>query len=166
MVILNALLSPNIGLMFWTILIFLILLFLLRKFAWKPITEMLKEREASIDEALKQAEKAREEVNSLTEKNFELIVEGQSQRDAIIKEAKERSDEIVKEAREDAKKEGKRIIDDARDMIHQEREQTIREIKSDISALVIDTASKVIRRELSLKDEDQALIESKIKELQ
>lgn len=166
MLILNALLTPNIGLMFWTIVIFLILLFLLKKFAWKPITEMLKAREASIDEALKQAVKAREEVDSLMAKNFELVVEGQTQRDTIIKEAKERSDEIIKEAREDAKKEGKRIIDDAREMIRRDREKTIRDIKSEISALVIETASKVIKKELSLNDEHQQLIESKIKELQ
>ncbi|MBC8342961.1 MAG: F0F1 ATP synthase subunit B, partial [Bacteroidetes bacterium] len=124
MLILNALLTPNIGLMFWTIVIFLILLFLLKKFAWKPITEMLKSREESIDEALKQAVKAREEVDTLMAKNFELIAEGQKERDTIIKEAKERSDEIVNQAKEDARKEGKRLIDDANEMIKRERQQT------------------------------------------
>jgi F-type H+-transporting ATPase subunit b len=166
MLLLNALLTPNIGLMFWTIVIFLLLLFILRKFAWKPITDMLKAREESIDEALNQAKKAREEVDALTAKNFELVVEGQTQRDAIIKEAKERSDQIINEAKKAAKVEGKRIVDDAREMVKRERENVMQEIKNEISSLVIETASMVIKKELSLNKEHQELISNKIKELQ
>lgn len=165
MIFLNALLSPNIGLMFWTILIFLLLLFLLGKFAWKPISDALRLREEGIKKALLAAEIAREELKELVAKNVELIIQGQTERDAIIKEAKERSEQIIEEAKESAKAEGKRILKEAKEIIEREKELAIKAVISEVSELVLQTSAKVIKKELSFKDEHLQLIESQIKEL-
>jgi len=165
MILLNALLTPQIGLMFWNLLVFLLLLVVLRKFAWKPIMQMLKKREEGIEEALHQAEKARAEVKELVAKNVELIIEGQQERDAIIKEARDKSEQIIIEAKEEAKKESKRIMTEAQEMIRREREDTIRQIKSDVSDIILETAKTIISKELSSQKDHEQLIEKQISKI-
>jgi len=165
MILLNALLTPQIGLMFWNLLVFLLLLVVLRKFAWKPIMQMLKKREEGIEEALHQAEKARAEVKELVAKNVELIIEGQQERDAIIKEARDKSELIIIEAKEEAKKESKRIMTEAQEMIRREREDTIRQIKSDVSDIILETAKTIISKELSSQKDHEQLIEKQISKI-
>jgi len=148
MILLNALLMPGIGLMFWTLVIFTLLLIILRKFAWKPIVNALKDREKSIEDALHQAEKARAEVKELVQKNVELIIEGQKERDTIIKEARDRSEQIITEAKEEAKNQSKRILTEAQDFIKREREDTIREIKTEVSSIILETTKNIIVKEL------------------
>lgn len=118
-----------------------------------------------LKKALLAAEIAREELKELVAKNVELIIQGQTERDAIIKEAKERSEQIIEEAKESAKAEGKRILKEAKEIIEREKELAIKAVISEVSELVLQTSAKVIKKELSFKDEHLQLIESQIKEL-
>ena len=165
MILLNALLTPNIGLMFWTILIFIILLLLLGKFAWKPIVKALKAREESIDKALNEAKIAREEISGLKEENEKLLKEARLERDAIIKEAKEKGDKLITAAKESAQKESKMILAEAREMVKKEKESTFKELKQDLASLVIDVAAKVIGKELRSPKDHKELIEDSLKDL-
>lgn len=165
MILLNALLTPDLGLMIWTLVIFSILLIILRKFAWKPITDALKSREESIEKAINEAKTARDEVANLKSENEKIIREAKLERDAIIKEAKERGDAIISEAREDAKREGKRILMETKEMVKKEKEIAFSELKSEIADMVVDLASKVIRTELTDKEKQKVLIEKDLNEL-
>ena len=111
------LVTPSIGLLFWSALAFFILLFVLGKFAWKPITQALKEREDSIDEALKSAEVARLQLESLKTDNQRLLNEARVERDKLLKEANEIKDQILAKAKGDAKSEGDKMIAAAKEAI-------------------------------------------------
>jgi F-type H+-transporting ATPase subunit b len=158
-------LAPDIGLMFWTLLIFLILLFLLRKFAWKPIVTALKEREESIEKALNEARTAREEIENLKLENDKILTQAKIERDAMLRQAKELGDSIVSQAKENAHKEGKQILAETRELVKKEKEQAMLELKNEIGDLVIKTASKVIRQELTGSDQQKKIIEESLKEL-
>lgn len=165
MLLLNALLKPDIGLMFWTIFIFLILLIILRKFAWKPITKALKAREESIENALNEAKTAREEVAGLKAEYEVIIKESKMARDNMLKEAKEKGEEMVQEAKAHAEEERKRIMTETKNMIETEKEIAFKELKQDIAALVIDTATKLMKMELEDKEKQQKLIEENLKDI-
>ena len=158
-------LAPDIGLMFWTLLIFLILLFLLRKFAWKPIVTALKEREESIEKALNEARTAREEIENLKLENDKILTQAKLDRDAMLRQAKELGDSIVNQAKENAHKEGKQILAETRELVKKEKEQAMLELKNEIGDLVIKTASKVIRQELTSTDQQKKIIEESLKDL-
>lgn len=161
MVLLNsALLSPNPGLVLWMIIVFSALIFLLRKFAWKPIIEGLKEREGEIEGALKMAEETRAEMAKLKSDNDKLIAEARQERDQIIKEAKEASNRILSEAKENAQSQSAKILDDARATIAHERDVMVAEIKKDVAGLSIDIAEKILRKELSDKKAQQSYVDS------
>src|SRR6202012_1779313 len=108
------LVTPNIGLVFWTTLCFAILLWLLGKFAWKPILNSIREREKSIESALSMAEAAKAEMQRLTSENDALLKQARIERDLILKEARQMKDNIVNEARDTAQKEGARMIEMAK----------------------------------------------------
>jgi len=158
-------LAPDIGLMFWTILIFLILLFLLRKFAWKPIVSALKQREASIEKALNEARAARDDIENMKLENDKIITQAKLDRDAIIRQAKELGDSIVNQAKENAQKEGKQILSETRELVKKEKEQAMLQLKTEISDLVIKTATKVIRQELTGTEQQKKIIEESLKDL-
>jgi len=158
-------LAPDIGLMFWTLLIFLILLFLLRKFAWKPIVTALKEREESIEKALNEARTAREEIENLKLENDKILTQAKFDRDAMLRQAKELGDSIINQAKENAQKEGKLILAETRELVKKEKEQAMIELKNEIGDLVIKTASKVIRQELTSNDQQKKIIEESLKDL-
>lgn len=151
--------------MFWTLLIFLILLFLLRKFAWKPIVTALKEREESIEKALNEARTAREEIETLKLENDKILTQAKLERDAMLRQAKELGDSIVNQAKENAHKEGKQILSETRELVKKEKEQAMLELKNEIGDLVIKTASKVIRQELKSNDQQKKIIEESLKDL-
>jgi len=165
MILLNALLTPDLGLMFWTLIIFAILLVILRKFAWRPIVNALKSRDESIEKALNEAKTAREEVDNLKAENEKILKEAKLERDAIIKEAKDRSDAIIGLGREEAKSESKRILLETKEMVKKEKDIAFNELKKDISDIVIELATKIIKKELAGSDEQRALIEKDLKEL-
>lgn len=159
MVFLNsALLSPNPGLVLWMIIVFSCLVFLLRKFAWKPIINGLKEREGEIEGALRMAEETRAEMAKLKSDNDRLIAEARRERDEIIKEAKDASNRLIAEAKEDAQVQSARILDDARASIAHEREVMLAQVKKDVAGLSLEIAEKVLRKELSDKAAQQSYV--------
>jgi F-type H+-transporting ATPase subunit b len=158
-------LAPDIGLMFWTLLIFLILLFLLRKFAWKPIVSALNQRDLSIEKALNEARIARDEIENLKLENDKILTQAKLERDAMLRQAKELGDSIVSQAKENAQKEGKLILSETRELVKREKEQAMLELKNEIGDLVIKTASKVIRQELTGTDQQKKIIEESLKDL-
>ena len=161
MVFLNsALLSPNPGLILWMIIVFSILVFLLSKFAWKPIVEGLKEREGEIEGALRMAEETRAEMAKLKSDNDKLLAEARLERDQIIKEAKDASNRIIAESKDNAQTQSAKILDDARAIIAHEKDVMVAQVKKDVANLSIEIAEKVLRRELSDKTAQQTYIDS------
>lgn len=153
-----GLITPGIGLLFWMFVAFTAVLFILRKFAWKPILEALKERETSITTALSEARMAREEVSLLKVKNNELIHEVQEERDAILKEARDTKSAIVADAKNRAKEEADRMIKQAREEILSEKNAAMSEIRSHVASLSIEIAEKILKSELSEEKKQKALI--------
>jgi F-type H+-transporting ATPase subunit b len=143
------LVTPDIGLLFWMLLSFGIVFFLLKKFAWKPILNMLYERENSIEQALKAAEKAKEEMEKMQANNERILNEARAEREKIFREAHEMKDKIVGEARVQAGKEKDKIINDARNTIQAEKNLAIREIRDVAAELSVQIAEKLLRHELS-----------------
>lgn len=150
------LITPGLGLIFWMTLAFLLLLLVLRSFAWKPILKALKERETSISEALSSAEKARAEMEQLQFSNEQLLQEAKNQRDALLNEARKVREKIIEDARDKAREEGDRIIASAREAIHNEKMAAMTELKNQLGELALDVAAKILQRELSdqVKQED------------
>ncbi len=143
------LVTPGIGLLFWMLLSFSIVLYILKKFAWKPILKTLKDREDSITEALSAADKAREEMANLNSENEKIIAEANEERKKIIAEAQAHNQEIMSKAKSEAQVEADKIIASARETIQHEKNLALNEIKSLMADLSIDVAKKVLERELS-----------------
>lgn len=161
MVFLNsALLSPNPGLVLWMIIVFSALVFLLRKFAWKPIIDGLKEREGEIEGALRMAEETRAEMAKLKSDNDRLISEARREREEIIKEAKDASNRVIAQAKEEAQVQSARILEDARASIAHEREVMLAQVKKEVAGLSLEIAEKVLRKELSDKTAQQSYVDA------
>ena len=156
---------PSIGLIFWTSLVFIILLFLLGKFAWKPILKSVKERETKIETALEASEKAREEMAALKSQNEDLRKEALVERDSLLKEAREIKDKIVAEAKNTAKEEGERIVESAREVIINEKMAAVTEIKNQVAALSIEIAEKIVKEKLSTDEKQKTLVDGLVKEI-
>jgi F-type H+-transporting ATPase subunit b len=159
------LISPNIGLVFWTTLIFLILFFVLKKFAWPSILSTLKERETAISNALSAAEKAREEMKQLHADNEKLLREARIQSDEILRCANEMRKETIGKAQNEAQKEFERIVQNAREEIENEKKAAIVELKNEVAMLSIDIAEKILREEMKNKQRYDALIDKSIKDI-
>jgi F-type H+-transporting ATPase subunit b len=159
------LVKPDFGLVFWMTVSFLIVVFILRKFAWGPILTSLKERETSINDALNSAKKAKEEVANMKAENERILQEARNERDKMLKEARETKDAIVSEARTKAQVEGDRIITIARETIQNEKLAAITELKNQVATLSIDIAEKVIRQQLAGDDKQKALVSDLLKDV-
>lgn len=153
----NPLISPNLGLIVWQTAILLILIWLLAKYAWKPILKAVNNREAAIADALKSAESAKEEMAKLKSDNESLLRQAKDERDAILKEAKEMKDKIVSDAKKKATDEADRLIAAARESIRSEKNAAVAELKSQVAALSIEIAEKIVKNELSSDDKQKAL---------
>jgi len=164
MLLSNPLITPSIGLIFWTSLTFLILLFLLAKFAWKPILKSLGEREQSISDALNQAEKAREELAQLSSDNERLLQEAKEEQSRILKDAQSAADSIISEAKDQALKEVASIKEKATLSIEQEKKAAMAEIKNLTAELSVGIAEKILREELKDKSAQDELIAKYLKE--
>lgn len=151
------------SLLFWNTLIFLILLFLLAKFAWKPIMNAVKQREDSINQALEAAEEAQKQMQNLKADNERLLAEARAERDFILKEAREIKDKIVAEAKEEAGREGQKLIQQAQQAIESEKKVAIAQLKDQVAALSIEMAQKVMLNELSDEKKQTALINEYLK---
>lgn len=152
------LIKPEIGLLFWMVLSFLIVFFLLKKFAWTPILSMLKEREESIENALQAAEKAKFEMARLQANNEQLIQEAKAERDAILKSARDAKENMISEAKEKATEEADRLIAIARETINNEKMAAVTELKNQVAKLSVEIAEKIIKGELANKDSQKELI--------
>jgi len=159
------LVTPALGLVFWTSLVFVLVLFMLNRFAWKPILGAVKDRERSIDEALKAAEKARSEMASISADNERILKEARIERDAILKEAREMKDAIVKEASDKAREEGQKMLATAQMAIENQRMAAITDLKNQVATLSIEIAEKLLRRELSDKDRQKELVDELLREI-
>jgi F-type H+-transporting ATPase subunit b len=162
---LNPLVSPDPGLFIWSTVAFLILFFLLSKFAWKPIVKALDERERSIEDALSKAEMAKVEMAKLISENEDLLKEARLERDSILKEAKEIKDQIINDAKEQAKTEGAKLIEKAKDEITNQKLAAMAEIKNQVSSLSLAIAEKVLRKQLEDQDKQQALVNDLLQEV-
>ena len=140
-------------------------LFILKKFAWKPILEALEERESSITTALSEARMARQEVSLLKVKNDELILEVQEERDAILKDARDTKSAMVADAKNRAKEEADRMIQQAREEILSEKNAAIADIKGQVALLSLEIAEKILKSELSEEKKQKALIDSLLDEI-
>jgi F-type H+-transporting ATPase subunit b len=154
------LLLPEIGLLFWTLLAFLIVFFILKKYAWPAIVKGLHDRETSITEALATAEKVKLEMAQLKNDNEALLAKTREERSAILKEAKEIKDKIVNDAKEEAKAAAAKIMADAQATIQQQKMAALTDLKNQIGNLVIATSEKVLRKELSNKAEQESYIKT------
>jgi F-type H+-transporting ATPase subunit b len=145
------LLNPGVGLVFWTLLAFIIVFFILKKFAWKPILESLKEREAGIAESIASAESMKIEMATMKSENEAVLAEAREERGRMIKDAKDISDKMIAEAKEKARGEFDRIVAEAQGAITQQKNAALTDVKNQVGSLVIDIAEKVLRRELADK---------------
>lgn len=159
------LITPGIGLVVWMLLSFSILLILLKKFAWKPIINMLKEREETISEALNQAKTAREEMKTLQANNELLIIQAKEERDSIIVEARKIREKMIEEAKSKATEESQRIIESAKESINYEKMRAITDLKNQVAQLSIDIAEKLIVSELTDKEKQNKIIEEMLDEV-
>ena len=152
--------EPGIGLLFWMTLTFIILLFLLAKFAWKPILNAVNDREVTIIDALNQAKLAKQEMAQLKEDNERILREARAERDGILKEAREMKDKIVNEAKERAKVEGEKMIAAARQSIQTEKIAAMADIKNQIGTLSVNIAENILREKLNNDSAQNALVEN------
>ena len=159
------LLSPGPGLVIWQAFIFLLLVILLAKLAWKPILGSLKEREQSIQQALDSAEQAKKEMANLKADNEKLLREAREERDKILKTAREAANRIHDEAQADAKKNADKIIEDAKSIIQTEKNAALRDVKAQVAAFSLEVAEKLIKKNLTDDKAQKDLAEAYIKEL-
>ncbi len=160
-----GLLTPGFGLIFWTLLAFLVVFFILRKYAWPAIIKGLHEREQSIAQALETAEKVKAEMALMKNENEALLVKAREERAQLLKEARETRDKIVNEAKEQAKIEANKIMVEATAAINQQKMAALTDVKNQVGNLVIEVSEKVLRRELANKSEQEAYINTLANEI-
>jgi len=159
------LIIPSGGLIFWQLLGFLALLFILIKFAWKPMLASLAERESSIEEALQSAEKARNEMSNLKSENEKLLQEARKERDVILKKAHEASAKMIEDAKTEASKQGAQLIANAKAVIETEKKAALSEVKNQVALLSLEVTEKLLRKQLADDKAQAALVDQFIKDL-
>ncbi|WP_109301978.1 F0F1 ATP synthase subunit B [Aquimarina sp. AU474] len=150
----------SFGLFFWQILLFVGLLLLLRKFAWKPILEAVNNREEGIKNALESAEAARKEMQNLQADNERILNEARAERDGMLKEARQLKENMISDAKNEAQAEADKIVAQAQATIESEKKAAIADLKNQVAGLSVEIAEKVVRKELSNKDKQLELVES------
>jgi len=153
-----SLLTPAIGLIFWMLVVFLLLVWILRAFAWKPIIDGLNDREREIQGALDLAEQTKAEMAKLRADNANMVAEANAARDKIIRDAKEASERMILEAKDKAIAEGQKMIDSARETIQNEQYAAIAKMKEEVATLSLQIAEKVLHRELNDRASQEKLI--------
>ncbi len=157
--------NPSIGLVFWTAVAFLLLLLLLRKFAWRPIMQAIGDREKSIEDALATAEMAKQEMARLTNENEELLKAARIERDNILKEAKVLKDQIVADAKHHAQVEGAKMIEQAKKEIDDQKKRAVAEVKNQVSTLSLDIARKILEQEFADQSRQEKLVSDLLKDV-
>ena len=159
------LLTPEFGLLIWTLLAFLVVFFILGKFAFPAIVKGLRDREKSISDSLEMAEKVKAEMAQMKSENEALLAKAREERAQLLKEARDTKDKIIAEAKEQAKVEAGKIIADANAAIQQQKMAAITDVKNQVGALVIEVAEKVLRRELTDKSQQEKYIKQLAEEV-
>jgi len=157
--------TPEFGLIFWQLVIFLLVLFLLAKFAWKPILTSLKEREDSIESALRMADEAKLEMQSLKAGNEKLMAEARLERDRMLQEAQKMSEQLIETAKSRATEEGSRMITQAREAIQNEKNAALADVRNTAAQLSLDIAERILRRELTDPAAQTQLVDSYLKDV-
>jgi F-type H+-transporting ATPase subunit b len=152
------LLTPGFGLIIWTLLAFIIVLIILKKYAWKPILNSMNEREQGIADSLATAEKIKLEMTQMKSEHEELLVKAREERGQMLRDAKDTKDKIISEAKEQAKIETNKIIADAQSVINQQKMAALTDLKNQVGNLVVEVSEKILRRELSNKQEQENYI--------
>ncbi|HEX4877143.1 MAG TPA: F0F1 ATP synthase subunit B [Chitinophagaceae bacterium] len=159
------LLLPKLGLLVWTLLAFLIVFFILKKFAWPAIIKGLKDRENSIADSLATAQRVKEEMAQMKSENEALLAKAREERAQLLKEARETKDRIINEAKEQAKAEAGKIVTEAQAAINAQKMAALTEVKNQVGKLVIEVSEKVLRKELANKDAQEAHIKGLVDEV-
>lgn len=159
------LLTPHFGLIFWTLIAFVIVFLILKKFAWAPILKALHEREAAIADSIASAEKIKAEMALMKSEHEQVLAEAKAERSRILKEAKDVRDRIVNEAKEQAKAEARKIVEEAQAAINNQKMAALIEVKNLVGNLVIELAEKVLRKEMSNKTEQETYIKKLAEEI-
>lgn len=154
------LVTPEFGLIFWTSITFLVLLFILKKFAWKPILGAVSEREKGIKDALASAVEARKEMENLQADNERILKDARAEREAMLKDARELKNKMIDDAKQDAKIEANKLITQAQAAIDAEKKAAIADLKSQVAQISISIAEKVVHDELSNTEKQEKLVES------
>jgi F-type H+-transporting ATPase subunit b len=159
------LITPGIGLLFWMLVMFSIVLFILKKFAWKPILKALKDRETSIRDALMSADTAKKEMEKLKADNEVILAEARVEKEKIVQEARQIREKIIGEAKNEATEEAKKLLKSARIDIENEKVAAIQEVKNKVAELSIDIAEKILREKLADTAEQRSMIDRLVKEV-
>jgi len=154
----------SLGLFVWQTLLFIALLLLLKKFAWKPILNAVNDREEGIKNALAEADKARQEMQNINADNERILKEARSERDGMLKEAREIKNNLIEEAKEEAKIQANKLVEQAKTSIQSEKLAAITDLKNQVAELSINIAEKVMKDELSNKDKQLKLVAQMLKE--
>ncbi|MBT6163453.1 MAG: F0F1 ATP synthase subunit B [Crocinitomicaceae bacterium] len=160
----GALLTPAFGTVVWASIAFLVVMFLLRRFAWGPILSALSDREQSIAGALSQAEKVRQEMADLSVSNENQMKEARAERDRMMREAREMADQMVADAKNKAKEAADKEVASAKDAIAVERKAAIAELKAEVGGLSLEIAERLLREKLESTEEQKALVNRLIDE--
>ncbi|MFN4994554.1 MAG: F0F1 ATP synthase subunit B [Bacteroidota bacterium] len=159
------LIKPGLGLLFWMTVTFSIVLWLLSKYAWKPILKSIREREDSINNALNAADDARKQMDALKSDNEKLLAEARKERDRLLKEASEMKDSIIAQAKKSADSEARRLIANANDAIEKAKLNAMNELKSQVAVLSVDMAEKILRKKMDDRNQQEAFVNENLKSI-
>jgi F-type H+-transporting ATPase subunit b len=159
------LVTPDIGTIFWMLLMFIFVLVILKKFAWKPILNALENREKSIEDSLRSADRAREEMKQLKEDNEKIMAEARLERDSMLRDTKQTSERILSEAREKASEEARLLIEATREFIENEKTSAVDEIRKQVAELSVDIAEKILREKLKDDKQQKELVKKYMKDI-
>jgi len=159
------LVKPGLGLIFWMTITFSLVLFILSKFAWKPILNSIREREDSINNALNAADEARKQMDALKSDNEKLLQQARIERDALLKEAKEMKDEIISQAKKSADDESRRILTAANESIESAKIKALNELKTQVAVLSVDLAEKVLSKKMEDRSAQEAFVNENLKSI-
>ena len=155
----------SIGLFFWQTIIFVILIFLLKKFAWSPILKAVNDREQGIKDALDSAKAAKKEMQSLQADNEKIMKEARAERDSLLKEARDLKNSMISQAKDEAKSEAQKIIESANEAILNEKNAAVSDIKKQVASLSIEIAEKLLKEKLSDDNKQMKIVEDLIKDV-
>lgn len=153
------LLLPKLGLILWTLVAFIIVLYILGKYAWKPILKSLDDREKNISDSILSAENVKKEMAAMQSENEALLAKAREERSQMMREAKDIRDRMIQDAKEQARKETNKIVADAQSVINQQKMAAITDLKNQVGTLVLEVSEKVLRRELNNKADQEKYIQ-------